>query len=62
MRLQINHITKLEFILAFRAAFKATFTEKNIKAGFRGTGLVPYDPERVVSCLDLRLKTLTPPP
>jgi hypothetical protein len=62
MRLRINHITKLEFLPAFGAAFKATFTEKNIKAGFRGTGLVPYDPERVISGLDLRLRTPTPPP
>jgi hypothetical protein len=62
MRLRINHITKLEFLPAFGAAFKATFTEQNIKAGFRGAGLIPYDPERVISCLDLRLKTPTPPP
>jgi DDE superfamily endonuclease len=62
MRLRINHITKLEFLPAFGAAFKATFTEKNIKAGFRGAGLIPYDPERVISCLDLRLRTPTPPP
>ena len=60
MRLRINHITKLEFILAFGQAFKA-FTEQNIKAGFRATGLVLYNPERVISCLDLRLRTPTPP-
>ena len=61
MRLRINHITKLEFLLAFRQAFKAAFTKQNIKAGFRAIGLVPYNPERVISCLDLRLRTLTPP-
>src|ERR1700722_14740076 len=60
MRLRINYITKLEFLPAFRQAFKA-FTEQNIKAGFRATGLVPYNPERVISCLDLRLRTPTPP-
>jgi len=62
MQLRINHITKLEFLPAFKQAFKATFTDQNIKAGFRAAGLVPYDPERVISCLDLRLKTPTPPP
>jgi DDE superfamily endonuclease/Tc5 transposase DNA-binding domain len=62
MRFRINHITKLEFLPAFGQAFTASFTEKNIKAGFKAAGLVPYNPERVISCLDLRLKTPTPPP
>jgi hypothetical protein len=61
MRLRINHITKLEFLPAFGQAFKAAFTKQNIKAGFMAIGLVPYNPERVISSLDLRLKTLTPP-
>src|SRR5580704_2618045 len=61
MQLWINYIIKLEFLPAFRQAFKA-FTEQNIKAGFRATGLVPYNPERVISCLNLRLRTPTPPP
>jgi hypothetical protein len=62
VRLRINHITKLEFLPAFKEAFKAAFTEQNIKSGFRATGLVPYNPENVLSHLDLRLKTPTPPP
>src|SRR6202012_922358 len=41
--------------------FKATFTERNIKAGFKGAGLVLYDPERVISCFDLRLRAPIPP-
>ena len=36
-------------------------TESNIKGGFRGAGLVPFDPERVILALDLKLKTPTPP-
>jgi hypothetical protein len=62
VRVRINHITKLEFLPAFKGAFKAAFTEQNIKSGFRATGLVPYDPDNVLSHLDLRLKTPTPPP
>jgi hypothetical protein len=62
MRLRINHITKLEFLPAFKEAFKAAFTEQNIKSGFRATGLVPYDPVIVISNLDLKLRTPTPPP
>jgi hypothetical protein len=32
----------------------------NIRGGFRGAGLVPFDPEKVISELDIRLKTPTP--
>src|SRR5450432_4077912 len=60
--IRIHYITKLEFLPAFKVAFQSAFTEQNIKAGFRATGLVPYDPENVLSHLDLRLKTPTPPP
>jgi hypothetical protein len=35
-------------------------TEKNIKAAFREAGLVPLDPESVISKLDVRLRTPTP--
>ena len=57
----VTHITKADFLPAFNAAFHATFTESNIKAGFRGAGLVPFDPESVISKLDIKLKTPTPP-
>ena len=59
MRQQITHITKEDFIPAFRAAFQASLTESNIQGGFRGAGLVPFDPERVISTLDLKLRTPT---
>jgi hypothetical protein len=61
MRQQCTHITKEDFIPAFRAAFSEPLTESNIKGGFRGAGLVPFDPERVILALDLKLKTPTPP-
>ena len=60
MRNGINHITKLEFLPAFRAAFKAVMTSDNIRGGFRGAGLVPDDPEAVLSKLDVKLRTPTP--
>jgi hypothetical protein len=62
IRLRINHITKLEFLPAFKEAFKVAFTEQNIRSGFKATGLVPYDPENVISHLDLKLTTPSPPP
>ena len=60
-RASIKHITKDDFFPAFKAAFELVFTEKNIKSSFRGAGLVPWDPEVVISKLDIRLRTLTPP-
>jgi hypothetical protein len=61
MRVHINHVSKLEFLCAFRQAFFASTTERNIQGGFAGAGLVPYDPERVLSKLDVKLHTPTPP-
>jgi hypothetical protein len=61
IRNQINHITKAEFLPCFIAAFKASFTPSNIQGGFRGAGLVPFNPERAISTLDVKLRTPSPP-
>jgi hypothetical protein len=61
MRNRITHITKIEFLPCFKAAFDAAVTKSNILGGFRGAGLVPHDPEAVISKLDVRLRTPTPP-
>ena len=61
MRDHINHITKLEFLPAFKAAFDRSFTSTNICSAFRGAGLVPLQPETVLSKLDVQLRTPTPP-
>lgn len=60
MRASINHVSKLEFLCAFREAFTASITERNIRSGFIGTGLVPYDPDRVLSKLDVLVRTPSP--
>jgi hypothetical protein len=61
IKARITHITKPEFFLAFKAAFRRTFTQENVLGGFRGSGLIPYDPQAVLSKLDVRLRTPTPP-
>jgi hypothetical protein len=61
IRCSITHISKTEFFSAFYAAFQATFTESNIKGGFKGAGLAPFNPENVISKLDVQLRTPTPP-
>jgi hypothetical protein len=61
IRNHINHVTKLEFLPAFKAAFDRSFTPANICSAFRGAGLVPLQPETVLSKLDVQLRTPTPP-
>jgi hypothetical protein len=61
IRRSITHISKTEFFPAFYAAFQVAITESNIRGGFRGAGLAPFDPERVISKLDVQLRTPTPP-
>jgi hypothetical protein len=56
----INHITKLEFLPAFKVAFERSFTSANICSAFRGAGLVPLQPDVVLSKLDVQLRTPTP--
>ena len=61
MRVGITHISKEDFLPAFYTAFRTTFTESNIRGGFRGSGLVPYDPEYVISQLEVRIRTPSRP-
>lgn len=61
MRNKVTHISKIEFLPAFKGAFDALITKNNILGGFRGAGLVPFDPEVVIPKLEVRLPTPTPP-
>lgn len=61
MRLGINHIDKLDFLSAYPQVRKEAFKMDSIKNGFMATGLVPYNPERVLTQLNIYLKTPTPP-
>jgi hypothetical protein len=57
----INHIDKTTFLPAFKAAYNRSIIEANIRASFRSAGIVPYNPEAVLSKLDIKLRTPTPP-
>ena len=61
MRNRINHITKANFLPYFKAAYNNAITPSNIQGGFQGARLVPFDPERVISTLDVKLRTPSPP-
>jgi DDE superfamily endonuclease len=60
IKAHINHITKVEFFLAFHTAYEQSITPENAIAGFRGAGLVPFNPDAVLSKLDVKLRTPTP--
>jgi hypothetical protein len=60
IRTYINYVSKLEFLYAFREAFFASITKKNIQGSFIGASLIPYNLERVLSKLDIELRTPTP--
>ncbi len=60
MKGHVTHIAKTDFLPAFFAAFQAAMTENNIKGAFRGAGLVPFDPDSVLSRLDVKLRTPSP--
>ena len=60
IKAHINYISKVEFFLAFSAAYKESMTVANAQSGFRGAGLIPFDPQAVISKLDVKLRTPTP--
>ena len=62
MRRGQNHIDKLDFLDAFPTARVEAFKAETINNSFSATSLVPYDPNRVISKLNIRLRTPTPPP
>jgi hypothetical protein len=61
MRNRINYMTKIKFLPAFQQAYYKTIIKDNILGGFQGSRLVPHDLEVVISKLDVKLRTPTPP-
>jgi hypothetical protein len=51
MCLGVNHIDKQEFLLLHQRERAEAMHEKNIKSGFLATGLVPFNPDRVLLLL-----------
>jgi DDE superfamily endonuclease/Tc5 transposase DNA-binding domain len=62
MRNGVNHIDKQDFLEAYHTAHIETMNQSNIHSSFAATGVVPYNPERVLAKLNTQLRTPTPPP
>lgn len=57
LRLGIHHVDKAEFLPVFMQARIQAFSERNIRSGFAAAGLVPLDPDQVLSTLQIRPNT-----
>jgi hypothetical protein len=62
MRHGFNHIDKIDFLTAFPQARTVAYKAQTIRNSFAATGLVPFNPDRVIQQLNIQLKTPTPPP
>ena len=62
MRNGINYIDKLDFLEVYPLARVEASKLETIKNSFRSASLIPFAPERVISKLNIRLATPTPPP
>ncbi len=51
----INYIIKPDFFVYFYIVFFVIFDEENIRIGFQSISLVPFNPEAVISKLDIKL-------
>ncbi|ODM21664.1 hypothetical protein SI65_02508 [Aspergillus cristatus] len=60
-RLNFNHIDKFDFLEVYPQARTEAFKMENIRNSFAASGLVPFNPERVLGQLNIQLKTPTLP-
>jgi hypothetical protein len=60
VRLGYNHIDKFDFLMAYPEARADTFRLETIQNSFAAAGLSPIDPKRVLSKLNISLRTPTP--
>ena len=52
MRVGVSYINKSDFLLAYFTARTEALTLNTIRSRFETTGLVPYDPEYILSKLN----------
>jgi hypothetical protein len=48
----------MDFLSVYSLVHRHAFPAANISSGFRATGLIPLDPEKVISKLVIKLKDL----
>ena len=60
-RVGYNHIDKLDFLADYPRARDKAFKPQTIQTSFATTSITPFTPERVLSKLNISLRTPTPP-
>jgi hypothetical protein len=60
-RRRVFHINKEGFLPAFKDAFFDMFTTENFRKAFEASGLVPFNAQVVLDCLEVWLRTLPEP-
>jgi hypothetical protein len=60
MSLGVNQIDKQEFLSIYQDARAEALHQNNVRSGFAATGLVPYEPDRVLSLLHVQYHTPSP--
>jgi hypothetical protein len=58
----IDHIDKLDFLAAYPDARIKAFKDASIQNSFKATGLIPFNPDSVLTRVNIRVKSPTPPP
>lgn len=53
-------VKKIRFIQFYDQARKYTLTTRNIQAGWRGAGLVPYNPQKMLNSKQVQLGQAAP--
>jgi len=61
IRDRVNHINKPDFLTVYNIARTEAMTPAIAGSGFAATGLVPFDPDLVLSKLNTQIRTPTPP-
>ena len=62
MRTGVNYINKPDFLIAYVLVREESIAINTVRSRFAAIGLVPYNPDRVLSKLNTQLRTPTPPP
>jgi hypothetical protein len=62
IRIGLHHVDKSDFLAMLLSVRLQTYTIQNIKSGFSHAGIVPYEPQKVLSQLQIVIHEATPVP
>jgi len=60
IQIRLHHIDKIDFLTMLLSIQLQTYSVQNIKSGFSHTGIIPYNPQKVISQLHLVIQEASP--